>query len=43
MEQYVGLVVSLKETSVCVVDAGGGMVFEGKAVSEPEAIAALIE
>ena len=30
MEKYVGLDVSMEETSVCVVDGGGNIVFEGK-------------
>lgn len=40
MQYYVGLDVSLKETAICVVDEGGVIVSEGKALSEPEAIAA---
>ncbi len=42
METYVGLDVSLKTTSVCVVDREGTVVKEGVVVSEPEAIAAFI-
>ena len=42
MEQYVGLDVSLKETSICVVDASGEIVFEGRVMSDPDAIAAVI-
>jgi len=42
METYVGLDVSLKKTSVCVVDNVGAVVKEGVVVSEPEAIAAFI-
>ena len=42
METYVGLDVSLKTTSVCVVDREGTIVKEGVVVSEPEAIAAFI-
>jgi len=38
MKQYVGLDVSLEETSVCVMDEAGRMVFQGKALSTPEAI-----
>ena len=38
MEQYVGLDVSLKETSICVMDEAGGIVFTGKTASTPEAI-----
>ena len=32
---YVGLDVSLEMTSICVVDAEGGMILETKAVSDP--------
>jgi transposase len=42
MEQYVGLDVSLEQTSVCVVDGGGKALWEGKCASTPEAIAATI-
>ncbi len=42
MEQYVGLDVSLKETSICVVEASGEIVFEGRVMSEPDAMAAVI-
>lgn len=42
MKQYVGLDVSQKETSVCVVDDQGRIVFEGKAKSTPGALAELI-
>jgi transposase len=38
MAQYVGLDVSMEETSVCVLDENGSTVWEGKVVSEPEAI-----
>ena len=43
MELYVGMDVSLKETSICVVDGGGRIVFEGTVLSEPAAIAAFLE
>ena len=43
MEYYVGLDVSLKETSICVVDGDGKMVCEGTVISEPSAIAEFIE
>lgn len=43
MEQYVGLDVSLKETWICVMDASGRIVCEGKVVSEVAAIAAFLE
>ena len=42
MVQYVGLDVSQKETAVCVVDQNGRVVFEGKALSDPGALARLI-
>jgi transposase len=42
MKQYVGLDVSQKETSVCFVDDSGRLVFEGKAKSEPGALACLL-
>ena len=41
MELYVGMDVSLKETSICVVDGKGEIVSEGTVISEPTAIAAL--
>ena len=42
MELYVGLDVSLKETSICVVDGKGEIVSEGTVKSEPAAIAEFI-
>ena len=42
MQQYVGLDVSQKETAVCVLDDAGRIVFEGKARSEPGALAKVI-
>ena len=42
METFVGLDVSLKETSVCVLNQKGTLVFEGKVASEPKAIGRLI-
>ena len=42
MNQYVGLDVSMKETSVCIVDETGRRVWQGKCSSTPEAIATLI-
>lgn len=39
MELYVGLDVSLKETSICVVDRDGAIVSEKTVLSEPQAIA----
>jgi transposase len=38
MEYYVGLDVSLKQTSICVVDQSGSVVREGVVDSDPEAI-----
>ena len=38
MEHYAGIDVSLKESSVCVVDAAGKLVREVKVASEPEAL-----
>src|SRR6476646_9022394 len=38
MEYYVGLDVSLKQTSICVVDQAGSVVREGVVDSDPEAI-----
>jgi transposase len=35
MAMFVGLDVSLKTTSICVVEADGSAVWEGKAESEP--------
>ena len=42
MGTFVGLDVSLKETSVCILDQEGTRVFEGKVASEPAAIVRLI-
>jgi len=42
MEYYVGLDVSLKQTSICVVDQSGSVVREGVVDSDPEAIAAFL-
>ncbi len=38
MEHYAGIDVSLKESSVCVVDTKGQIVREAKIASEPEAL-----
>ena len=35
MELYVGMDVSLREMSICVVDGDGEIVFEGTVVLEP--------
>src|SRR6201993_739524 len=42
MEHYVGLDVSLKQTSICVVNQAGSIVREGIVDSEPEAIATFV-
>lgn len=42
MDHFIGLDVSVKETSVCVVDAAGVVVLETKVPSEPEALAELM-
>lgn len=43
MEHYAGLDVSLELTSVCVVDARGGVVREAKVASDPEALVGYFE
>lgn len=40
MEYYAGIDVSLEQSSVCVVDASGKIVREGKVASEPQALIA---
>src|SRR3954447_10801475 len=42
MDYYVGLDVSLKQTSICVVDQTGAVVREGVVDSDPEAIAVYV-
>ena len=43
MERYVGMDVSLSETSICVVDGSGEIVSEGTVISKPSAIARYLE
>ncbi len=43
MELYVGMDVSLEQTSICVVDGNGKIVSEGTVISEPAAIAEFIK
>jgi transposase len=38
MSEYVGLNVSLENTSVCILDAAGTITFEGKVESDPATI-----
>lgn len=42
MEQYVGLDVSMEETSMCVMDSTGSVVWEGKVASTPPALLRLV-
>lgn len=42
MELFVGLDVSVRTTSVCVMDTGGKLIRESKVETEPEAIGALL-
>ena len=43
MDHFAGLDVSVKETSVCIVDEVGKIVREVKVVSEPEALLAVLK
>ena len=38
MEHFAGLDVSVKETSICIVDDTGWIVREAKVASEPDAL-----
>ena len=42
MDNFAGLDVSVKETSVCIVDDAGNVVREVKVTSEPEALLAVL-
>jgi transposase len=42
MKQYVGLDVSMEESSICVLDGGGASIFEGSARSRPEDLIRLL-
>jgi hypothetical protein len=42
MEFFVGLDVSVKTTSICVMDAAGTIIREGKVESSPEAISSFL-
>ena len=43
MDHFAGLDVSVKETSVCIVDEVGKIVREVKVASEPEALLAVLK
>lgn len=43
MEQFVGFDVSQTETSVCVVDGAGKVLWQGKCASTPEAMVATVQ
>jgi predicted NBD/HSP70 family sugar kinase len=43
MDHFAGLDVSVKETSVCIVDDTGRIVREVKVASEPEALVAVLK
>jgi transposase len=43
MKQYVGLDISMKETSICVLEQAGEVTFEGCVATSPEAIAAVLQ
>ena len=43
MDHFAGLDVSVKETSVCIVDGSGKIVGEVKVSSEPEALLTLLK
>ena len=43
MDHFAGLDVSVKETSVCIVDDTGRIVREGKVESEPDALLAVLK
>jgi hypothetical protein len=43
MEHFAGLDVSVKDTSVCIVDETGRIVREAKVASEPAALLAALE
>ena len=42
MDHFAGLDVSVKETSICIVDEAGRIVREVKVASEPDALLAVL-
>ena len=42
MKQYVGLDVSQKETSICIVDEAGRPLYQGRVKSDPGVLAAVV-
>ncbi len=42
MSEYVGLEVSMEETSVCVMNAAGEVIWEGKVETEPNVFESVI-
>lgn len=42
MDKNVALYVSMEETSVCILDGAANVVYEGKAFSQPDALAKLL-
>jgi len=43
MDHFAGLDVSVKDTSICIVDDGGRIAREVKVASEPEALLAVLK
>ena len=43
MDHFAGLDVSVKQTSICIVDDTGRIVREAKVTSEPEALLAVLK
>ena len=43
MKHYIGLDVSMKETTICVVDEAGSVVYEGSELSDPKKLAQHIQ
>ncbi len=39
MKHYIGLDVSMKETSICIIEETGSIVFEGKEITDPKLLA----